>query len=117
MVDSGQVHSWIPRKWPQVTFYRGLKRQTHKATRFPIGSKRGQAYNLTYFLLAYLPPTSIAQSNKLEWGSKTMQLVISYTQEPPEFQEVSVAGQELGKGLTGERQFCFMALLGTVIKT
>ena len=40
--DSGQVHSWVLGQWQQVTFWRSLKRPSHKATVFASGTIRGK---------------------------------------------------------------------------
>lgn len=95
MMDSGQLHSWVPRKWRRLTFCRGFKRQTHKAIIFSTRSNQGQLYILKNFLLPYLTPTfdqahlvQLAQTNFFR-GSKTW-LIIFYTQWPPALQEVIV---------------------------
>ena len=43
IMDSGQGHSWVPRKWSLVTFFKGLKRQKYKVTICDIGFNEGQS--------------------------------------------------------------------------
>jgi len=111
MTDSGKVHS-------RVIFWRGLKRQTHKAIVFPIRLSQGQMHILRYFLPAYLLTTcdqahsqELSQTNLFQ-GAKACSLV-SDLNSLQHFRKYL----SLGKGVTAERHFCFMALLGKVIKT